>query len=87
MVKAGRGRERNGNQAIITGLGCYTDTMSTLRATLFWTGLGIAIGTIVVLIIWPEFFGPFAIAALFGSFAMMVLARPWERRKKSNKDV
>ena len=86
-MNIGRGQDQNGIQAIITWLGCYTDTMSTLRATFFWTGLGIAIGTIVVLMIWPEFFGPFAIAALFGSFTMMVLARPWERQQKSNKDV
>jgi hypothetical protein len=60
--------------------------MSTLRAAFFWTGVGIAVGTVIVLLIWPEFFGSFAIAVLFGSFAMSVLARPWERDNKPDTD-
>jgi hypothetical protein len=60
--------------------------MSTLRATFFWSGVGIAVGTVIVLLIWPEFFGSFAIAVLFGSFAMSVLARPWERSTKPDAD-
>ncbi len=57
----------------------YTGMMTTLRAAFFWSGVGIMIGTIFILIIWPETFGPLTIAALLVSFAMSVLARPWER--------
>ncbi len=57
----------------------YTDMMTTFRAAFFWSGVGIMIGTIFILIIWPETFGPLTIAALLVSFAMSVLARPWER--------
>jgi hypothetical protein len=53
--------------------------MTTIRAYIFWSGVGIMIGTIIILIIWPEMFGTLAIAALLVSFAMCVLARPWER--------
>jgi hypothetical protein len=53
--------------------------MSTVRAAFFWSGVGIMIGTIIILIIWPEMFGVLPIAALLVSFAMSVLARPWER--------
>ena len=64
---------------LLSEFGCYTDAMTNLRAAFFWSGLGIMIGTTIALLIWPEFFGPLAIAALFVSFAMAVLARPWER--------
>jgi hypothetical protein len=57
--------------------------MTTIRAAFFWSGVGIIIGTLIILLIWPETFGPLPIAALFVSFAMAVLARPWER---SNSD-
>jgi hypothetical protein len=53
--------------------------MTTIREVFFWSGAAILIGTIIVLIIWPETFGPLSIAALLVSFAMSVLARPWER--------
>jgi hypothetical protein len=53
--------------------------MTTLRTAFFWSGIGIIIGTLVILLIWPETFGPLPIAALLVSFAMAVLARPWER--------
>jgi hypothetical protein len=53
--------------------------MTTLRTAIFWSGIGIIIGTLVILLIWPETFGPLPIAALLVSFAMAVLARPWER--------
>jgi hypothetical protein len=61
----------------------YTDMMTTIRKAFFWSGVGIIIGTIIILIIWPEMFGTLPIAALLVSFAMSVLARPWER---SNSD-
>ena len=53
--------------------------MTTLRIAFFWSGIGIIIGTLIILLIWPETFGPLPIAALLVSFAMAVLARPWER--------
>ena len=53
--------------------------MTTLRTAFFWSGIGIIIGTLIILLIWPETFGPLPIAALLVSFAMAVLARPWER--------
>ena len=53
--------------------------MTTIRKFIFWSGVGIMIGTIIILIIWPEMFGALPIAALLVSFAMSVLARPWER--------
>ncbi len=53
--------------------------MTTLREFIFWSGVALLIGTIIVLIIWPETFGALAIAALMVSLAMCVLARPWER--------
>jgi hypothetical protein len=61
----------------------YTDIMTTIRKAFFWSGVGIMIGTIIILIIWPEMFGALPIAALLVSFVMSVLARPWER---SNSD-
>lgn len=57
----------------------YSMAMTTLRTAFFWSGIGIIIGTLVILLIWPETFGPLPIAALLVSFAMAVLARPWER--------
>jgi hypothetical protein len=59
----------------------YTDIMTTIRKAFFWSGIAILLGTIFVLIIWPEVFGGLAIAALFVSSAMCVLARPWEREQ------
>jgi hypothetical protein len=53
--------------------------MTTLREAIFWSGVALLIGTIIILIIWPETFGTLTIAALMVSFAMCVLARPWER--------
>ena len=52
--------------------------MTTIRAVFFWSGVGIIIGTVIIILIWPETFGPLPIAALLVSFAMVVLARPWE---------
>jgi hypothetical protein len=60
--------------------------MSILREFFFWSGVGIVVGTIIVLIIWPQFFGPLAIATFFASSAMIVLTRPWERINKADKD-
>ena len=54
-------------------------TMTIIREAIFWSGAGILIGTIIILIIWPETFGALTIAALMVSFALCVLARPWER--------
>jgi len=53
--------------------------MTTIRLAFFWSGIGIIIGTLIILLIWPETFGPLPIAALLVSFAMSVLARPWDR--------
>ena len=69
---------------IISILYFYPDTMSTLREVFFWSGVGILVGTIIVLIIWPGYFGPLAIAALFVAAVMIVLTRPWERRSNSD---
>ena len=53
--------------------------MTIIREAIFWSGAGILIGTIIILIIWPETFGALTIAALMVSFALCVLARPWVR--------
>ena len=53
--------------------------MTTIRKFIFWSGVGILIGTITVLIIWPETSGALSTATLMVSFALVVLARPWER--------
>ena len=55
--------------------------MTTIREVIFWSGAAILIGTIIVLMIWPETFGSLSIAALLVSSACCVLARPWERDK------
>jgi hypothetical protein len=53
--------------------------MTAIREYIFWSGAAILIGTIIILVIWPQMFGVLTIAALMVSSAMCVLARPWER--------